>query len=102
MEHNQFPRNLFSSGQTKQSIGMYTLNYRHCCDLAGSVLYYPQQPLVSSKYVDLINKNTAPYGINAIVAVFVIVDIIRKTVLSLIVVVLNGDYLDMCILEPIR
>ena len=69
MEHNQFPRNLFSSGQTKQSIGMYTLNYRHRCDLAGSVLYYPQQPLVSSKYVDLINKNTAPYGINAIVAV---------------------------------
>ena len=66
MEHNQFPRNLFSSGQTKQSIGVYTLNFRHRFDLAGSVLCYPQRPLVSSKYVDLINKNTAPYGINAI------------------------------------
>ena len=34
MEHNQFPRNLFSSGQTKQSIGMYALNYRHRFDLS--------------------------------------------------------------------
>ena len=69
VQHNQSPRNLFSSGQSKQSIGAYAVNYRNRLDQTAYVLNYPQTPLVNTRYAQYINRNLAPYGINAIVAV---------------------------------
>ena len=68
-EHNPAVRNLFSSGQTKQAVSMYTSNFRHRMDQAAVLLSYPQRPLITTRFMKYINKNKLPYGENAIVAI---------------------------------
>jgi DNA-directed RNA polymerase beta subunit len=68
-EHNQFPRNAFSCGQSKQAVSVYHSNYQMRIDKMGVILNYGQTPLLKTRYLEYFNKEQQPYGINAIVAI---------------------------------
>ena len=66
---SQAPRNVYGTGQTKQSVGIYASNFRNRMDGTSNVLSYPQKPLVSTKLSDYVFSNQLPTGVNAIVAI---------------------------------
>lgn len=68
-ENNPFARNSFSCGQSKQAVSLYHSNYQARFDKFGVVLNYGQIPLIKSRYLEHINNEEQPYGINAIVAI---------------------------------
>jgi DNA-directed RNA polymerase II subunit RPB2 len=68
-EHNQLPRDVFSCGQSKQAVSVFHSNYQMRIDKMGVVLNYGQKPLIKSRYLEYINKEEQPYGINTIVAI---------------------------------
>jgi DNA-directed RNA polymerase II subunit RPB2 len=68
-ENNPCPRNLFSCGQSRQAVSVYHSNYQLRLDKMGVVLNYGQTPIVKSRYLEYINKEEQPYGVNAIVAI---------------------------------
>jgi DNA-directed RNA polymerase II subunit RPB2 len=68
-ENNPLPRNSFSCGQSKQAVSVYHSNYQMRIDKMGVILNYGQVPLVKSRYLEYINNEEQPYGVNAIVAI---------------------------------
>jgi DNA-directed RNA polymerase beta subunit/intein/homing endonuclease len=58
-----------NSAQAKQAIGIYALNFRHRYDTLGHVLHYPQKPIIKTHMASILNTDTMPNGINAIVAI---------------------------------
>ena len=68
-ENNPFARNSFSCGQSKQAVSVYHSNFQTRIDKMGVVLNSGQIPLLKSKYLDYVNKEEMPYGVNAIVAI---------------------------------
>jgi len=68
-ENNPLPRDLFSSGQSKQACSLYHTNYQVRMDKTAVVLNYGQRPLIKSQYMKHINNEENPYGLNAIVAI---------------------------------
>jgi DNA-directed RNA polymerase II subunit RPB2 len=68
-EYNPFPRDAFSCGQSKQAVSVYHSNYQMRIDKMGVVLNSGQTPLVKSRYLEYINHEEQPYGVNAIVAI---------------------------------
>ena len=68
-EYNQFPRDVFSCGQSKQAVSMYHSNYQNRIDKMGVVLHYGQTPLIKSRYLEYVNNEEHPYGVNTIVAI---------------------------------
>jgi DNA-directed RNA polymerase II subunit RPB2 len=68
-ESNQLPRDVFSCGQSRQAVSLYHSNYQLRLDKMGVVLNYGQVPLVKSRYLEYINNEEQPYGVNAIVAI---------------------------------
>jgi DNA-directed RNA polymerase beta subunit len=68
-ENNPVVRNSFSCGQSKQAVSVYHSNSQMRIDKMGVVLNYGQIPLVKSRYLDYINHEEQPYGVNAIVAI---------------------------------
>ena len=68
-ESNQFPRDCFSCGQSRQAVSVYHSNSQMRMDKMGVTLNYGQTPLVKSRYLDYINHEEQPYGVNAIVAI---------------------------------
>ena len=68
-ENNPLPRNSFSCGQSKQAVSVYHTNYQSRIDKMGVILNYGQIPLLKSRYLDYLNKEEQPYGVNAIVAI---------------------------------
>lgn len=66
---NPYPRDAFSCGQSKQAVSLYHSNYQMRIDKMGVVLINGQVPLVKSRYLEYINKEQQPYGVNAIVAI---------------------------------
>ena len=68
-ETNQFPRNCFSCGQSRQAVSVYHSNSQMRMDKMGVILNYGQTPLVKSRYLEYINREEQPYGVNAIVAI---------------------------------
>lgn len=68
-ETNQFPRNCFSCGQSRQAVSVYHSNATLRMDKMGVVLNYGQTPLIKSRYLEYINNEEQPYGVNAIVAI---------------------------------
>jgi DNA-directed RNA polymerase II subunit RPB2 len=68
-EYNPVTRNAFSCGQSKQAVSVYHTNYQMRIDKMGVVLNYGQTPLIKSRYLEYINNEEQPYGINAIVAI---------------------------------
>ena len=68
-ENNPYARDAFSCGQSKQAVSMYHSNYQMRIDKMGVILNCGQIPLLKSRYLDIINKEQQPYGVNAIVAI---------------------------------
>jgi len=68
-ENNPLPRNSFSCGQSKQAVSVYHSNFQSRIDKMGVILNSGQIPLLKSKYLEYINKEEMPYGVNAIVAI---------------------------------
>jgi len=68
-ENNPVTRNSFSCGQSKQAVSVYHSNYQMRIDKMGVVLNYGQIPLIKSRYLEYINNEEQPYGVNAIVAI---------------------------------
>ena len=68
-ENNPVTRNSFSCGQSKQAVSVYHSNYQMRIDKMGVILNYGQTPLVKSRYLEYINNEEQPYGVNAIVAI---------------------------------
>jgi len=67
--HNQSPRNLFQCSMGKQAQGIIGLNELVRNDTLNYLLAYPQQPMVKTAHIELINYNRLPAGQNASVAV---------------------------------
>ena len=68
-ENNPVTRNSFSCGQSKQAVSVYHSNYQMRIDKTGVILNYGQTPLIKSRYLEYINNEEQPYGVNAIVAI---------------------------------
>jgi DNA-directed RNA polymerase II subunit RPB2 len=68
-ENNPLPRNAFSCGQSKQAVSVYHSNYQMRIDKSGIILNYGQIPLIKSRYLEYINNEQQPYGVNAVVAI---------------------------------
>ena len=68
-QNNPLARNSFSCGQSKQAVSVFHSNYQMRMDKMAVVLNYGQVPLVKSKYLNYLNKEEMPYGVNAIVAI---------------------------------
>ena len=68
-ESNPLPRNAFSCGQSKQAVSVYHSNFQMRIDKMGVILNYGQIPLIKSRYLQYINKEEQPYGVNTIVAI---------------------------------
>lgn len=68
-ENNPITRSSFSCGQSKQAVSVYHSNYQMRIDKMGVVLNYGQIPLIKSRYLDYINREEQPYGVNTIVAI---------------------------------
>ena len=68
-ETNQFPRDCFSCGQSRQAVSVYHSNSQMRMDKMGVILNYAQTPLIKSRYLEYINREEQPYGVNAIVAI---------------------------------
>ena len=68
-ENNPLPRDAFSCGQSKQAVSVYHSNYQMRIDKMGVILNYGQIPLIKSRYLEYINNEEQPYGVNAIVAI---------------------------------
>ena len=68
-EHSQYPRNAFSCQQTKQAVGVYSSAYNTRFETFAHILYYPQRPIVTTRYKKYTDVDKLPYGINAIVAI---------------------------------
>lgn len=68
-ENNPVVRNSFSCGQSKQAVSVYHSNSQMRIDKMGVVLNYGQIPLIKSRYLEYINNEEQPYGVNAIVAI---------------------------------
>lgn len=67
--HNPVSRDLFSCGQSKQAVSLYSSNYQYRTDKMSVVLNYGQIPLVKNRYLRYINNEEHPYGENVIVAI---------------------------------
>ena len=68
-EHNPVTRGTFSCGQSKQAVSMYHTNYQMRVDKMSVVLQYGQTPVIKSRYLELMNNEEHPYGVNTIVAI---------------------------------
>jgi len=68
-ENNPVTRNSFSCGQSKQAVSVYHSNFQMRIDKMGVILNYGQVPLIKSRYLEYINNEEQPYGVNAIVAI---------------------------------
>ena len=68
-EYNPITRTSFSCGQSKQAVSVYHSNYQMRIDKMGVILNYGQTPLIKSRYLQYINNEEQPYGVNAIVAI---------------------------------
>ncbi len=68
-ENNPVTRDTFSCGQSRQAVSMYNSNYQVRMDKMGVILNYGETPLVKSRYLEYINREEQPYGVNAIVAI---------------------------------
>ena len=67
--HNQSPRNTYQCAMGKQAMGSIGYNQMNRIDTLLYLLVYPQQPMVKTKTIELINYDKLPAGHNAIIAV---------------------------------
>jgi len=68
-EHNQSPRLVYQSSMLKQALGVYSLAFQHRFDTVTHVMHYPQKPMVSTKFNNMLNYDDMLTGCNPIVAI---------------------------------
>lgn len=68
-ENNPLARNSFSCSQSRQACSLYHTNYIVRMDKTAVVLNYGQVPIVKSRYLDILNREENPYGVNLMVAI---------------------------------
>ena len=68
-QHAQAPRNVYSSHQMKQTVGVFNTNYPSRFETFSHILHYPQKPIVDSKFSKYVFSKNLPSGVNAIVAI---------------------------------
>jgi DNA-directed RNA polymerase beta subunit len=68
-ENNPATRDAFFCGQAKQAVSVFHSNYQMRMDKMSVVLNYGQTPLIKSRYLQYINNEEHPYGVNTIVAI---------------------------------
>ncbi|KAK7205749.1 hypothetical protein BZA70DRAFT_294831 [Myxozyma melibiosi] len=67
--HNQSPRNTYQCAMGKQAIGAIAYNQLQRIDTLLYLMVYPQQPMVKTRTIELIQYDKLPAGQNATVAV---------------------------------
>jgi DNA-directed RNA polymerase II subunit RPB2 len=67
-EHTNATKNLVYYSHIRQSMGIYSTNYRHRSDIS-FVLYHPQRPIVTTKSVNYLNTVHVPYTENVVIAI---------------------------------
>lgn len=67
--HNQSPRNTYQCAMGKQAIGAIAYNQFNRIDTLLFLMVYPQQPMVKTRTIELIQYDKLPAGQNATVAV---------------------------------
>lgn len=67
--HNQSPRNTYQCAMGKQAIGAIAYNQFLRIDTLLYLMVYPQQPMVKTRAIELIQYDKLPAGQSAIVAV---------------------------------
>ncbi|RDW35254.1 hypothetical protein B0I72DRAFT_133343 [Yarrowia lipolytica] len=67
--HNQSPRNTYQCAMGKQAIGAIAYNQLNRIDTLLYLMVYPQQPMVKTRTIELIDYDKLPAGQNATVAV---------------------------------
>ncbi len=68
-EHNSAPRITMACSMAKQSLGVYSTNFAKRFDTRGYVMFYPQQPLVSTDFYKALDLKNRAAGQNLIVAI---------------------------------
>lgn len=68
-EHNQSPRLVYQSSMVKQALGVYSLAFQHRFDTVTHVMHYPQKPMVSTKFDEMLKYDEMLTGCNPIVAI---------------------------------
>jgi DNA-directed RNA polymerase beta subunit len=68
-DHNQAPRNIYSTNMLKQAIGIPSLDYTERCDPTNLILNYAQKPIVSTIGNQITNITELPAGVNAVVMI---------------------------------
>jgi DNA-directed RNA polymerase II subunit RPB2 len=69
VDHNQFPRNVYGIGQSKQAAAVYATNFMHRIDQTSLLLSHPQKPLNNTRLGKYIFNDRLGHGQNIIVAV---------------------------------
>ena len=69
LEHNMSARVEMTANMIKQALGLYCLNFNMRTDTQGHVMFYPEVPVVQTKYNDIIGVNNKAAGQNFVVAV---------------------------------
>ena len=67
--HNQSPRNMYQSAMGKQAMSIASTNFLDRLDTSAHTLYYPQQPLVQTRFSRNVHFKDLPSGEVAIVAI---------------------------------
>lgn len=68
-EHNSAPRITMACSMAKQSLGLYAVNFNHRFDTRAYIMYYPQEPLVSTDLYKTLQLKKKAAGQNFIVAI---------------------------------
>lgn len=68
-EYNSVPRGVMTSQMLKQSLGIYASNYNLRTDALSHTLFYPQVPIVKSKYNKISGYENKPAGQNFVIAI---------------------------------
>jgi len=68
-EHSQYPRNVFSSQQTKAAVGMFSSSYNTRFDTFAHVLNYSHKPIVTTRFKKYTDVDKLPNGNNVIAAI---------------------------------
>ncbi len=68
-EHNAAPRCSMGANMMKQALGLNAANYRYRPDTREHLLHYPQQSIMQTETMEMVNYNERPAGQNFVVAV---------------------------------